>query len=217
MVIYWNEFRETGIESLDKNYKNLFECLDIYSRNIAENQVEEGTRYLFKFLERFISSHFVEEESTLKGIQYPDLDIHRAQHEYFRKKFQTIRKKSCLAPDFAIEVHRDIIDWIVLHVSKSDMQWSAYMKSKKDTTERMPAQSVCPKCGKPAGRGKFCGECGFLLGVAKCPKCGEVITTTGKFCINCGEPLATKSCPSCGTPVSPGAVFCNSCGSKLVP
>ncbi|MFA5161060.1 MAG: hemerythrin domain-containing protein [Elusimicrobiales bacterium] len=215
MVLYWNEFRETGLESLDRHYKDLFECLDLYSRNIAENQVEEGTRYLFKFLERFINLHFTEEEKLLRDRKYPDVDIHVTQHEYFRKKFQNIKRKSCLAPDFPIEVHRDIIDWLVLHVTKADMQWGAFIKSSGGAETTTRTEVICPKCGNPAGRGKFCGQCGFLLGVAKCPKCNEVITGTGKFCTNCGENLETKTCPSCSLSLPPNATFCSSCGTKV--
>jgi predicted amidophosphoribosyltransferase len=50
-------------------------------------------------------------------------------------------------------------------------------------------QTLCSKCGKPAGEGKFCG--------------------------NCGEPLALNSCPKCQAAVQPGTKFCPECGSKL--
>ena len=32
--------------------------------------------------------------------------------------------------------------------------------------------TVCPRCGKPAGTGKFCNECGAPLGTNRCPNCG---------------------------------------------
>ena len=49
--------------------------------------------------------------------------------------------------------------------------------------------TLCPECGKPAGEGKFCSEC--------------------------GAPLAQIQCPKCGTPLKPGTKFCNECGQKL--
>lgn len=33
--------------------------------------------------------------------------------------------------------------------------------------------TVCPVCGKPAGTGKFCNNCGASLALAVCPKCGR--------------------------------------------
>lgn len=55
--------------------------------------------------------------------------------------------------------------------------------------EIKPTQTICPVCGKPAG--------------------------TGKFCINCGTPLTLTKCPKCGAEITPGARFCPECGNKL--
>lgn len=49
--------------------------------------------------------------------------------------------------------------------------------------------TLCPKCGKPSGGGKFCN--------------------------NCGEPLAGGKCPDCGADLAPGVKFCGECGRKL--
>lgn len=50
-------------------------------------------------------------------------------------------------------------------------------------------QTACPQCGKPAGEGKFCNNCGASLGLAKCPKCGTGNQAGTKFCGECGEKL----------------------------
>jgi len=47
--------------------------------------------------------------------------------------------------------------------------------------------TVCPKCGKPAGEGKFCGECGASLKTNVCPKCGAENNPSSKFCAECGN------------------------------
>jgi hypothetical protein len=50
-------------------------------------------------------------------------------------------------------------------------------------------QTICPQCGKPAGEGKFCNNCGASLGLAKCPKCGVGNQAGTKFCGECGGKL----------------------------
>jgi membrane protease subunit (stomatin/prohibitin family) len=47
-------------------------------------------------------------------------------------------------------------------------------------------QTICPECGKPAGTGKFCSNCGAPLDVLKCPKCGAESPIGTKFCGECG-------------------------------
>ena len=81
--------------------------------------------------------------------------------------------------------------------------------------------TMCPVCGKPAGTGTFCNNCGASLELKICPKCGAKNAQTVHFCNNCGEnlqqPAAPPSgkCPSCGVDNPPGTKFCGGCGAKL--
>jgi len=50
-------------------------------------------------------------------------------------------------------------------------------------------QTLCQKCGKPAGEGKFCNNCGAPLGMKKCPKCGATNQAAIKFCGECGTKI----------------------------
>ena len=50
-------------------------------------------------------------------------------------------------------------------------------------------QTICPSCGKPAGTGKFCNNCGAPLNLAKCPKCGAMNQPGTRFCGDCGAKL----------------------------
>ena len=76
--------------------------------------------------------------------------------------------------------------------------------------------AVCPECGKPAGNGKFCNNCGASLEQKKCPKCGAVVAQGMKFCGECGAPINTSAvCPNCGKENEPGTKFCGECGTKL--
>ena len=50
-------------------------------------------------------------------------------------------------------------------------------------------QTICPTCGKPAGQGKFCNNCGVKLSVQKCKKCGAKNLAGTRFCSECGTKL----------------------------
>ena len=78
--------------------------------------------------------------------------------------------------------------------------------------------TICPVCGKPAGTGKFCNNCGASLALKVCPACGAQNPQSGRFCSGCGASLtapAQGKCPSCGTECPPGTKFCGGCGTKL--
>ncbi|MGA8303629.1 MAG: zinc ribbon domain-containing protein [Thermoplasmata archaeon] len=49
--------------------------------------------------------------------------------------------------------------------------------------------TLCPSCGKPAGAGKFCNNCGAPLGFKICPKCQHPNPPTVNFCGDCGAKL----------------------------
>jgi hypothetical protein len=85
--------------------------------------------------------------------------------------------------------------------------------------------TICPSCGKHAGAGKFCNNCGANMEAKECPQCGAKNQPTVRFCNNCGanlsapapppEPIATGKCSACGMDNPPGTKFCGECGNKL--
>lgn len=81
--------------------------------------------------------------------------------------------------------------------------------------------TICPVCGKPAGTGKFCSNCGASLSLNKCPNCGSENAQGARFCNNCGTPMTapqqaqTGICSNCGKKNAPGTKFCGDCGTKL--
>ncbi len=82
--------------------------------------------------------------------------------------------------------------------------------------------TICPNCGKPAGSGKFCNNCGASMALKVCPNCGAQNSQTVRFCNNCGTNLSAATVPSgkcsqCGTENTPGTKFCGNCGNKLIP
>ncbi len=49
--------------------------------------------------------------------------------------------------------------------------------------------TVCPSCGKPAGTGKFCSNCGASMEMKECSQCGAQNAPSARFCNNCGTKL----------------------------
>lgn len=76
--------------------------------------------------------------------------------------------------------------------------------------------TLCPSCGRPAGNGKFCANCGAALGLNKCANCGASVALGMKFCSECGSPMTRSTvCSSCGNENEPGTKFCGECGARL--
>jgi len=82
--------------------------------------------------------------------------------------------------------------------------------------------TICPVCGKLAGSGKFCNNCGASMDLKECPKCGARNALAVRFCNNCGTNLSAAAapppgkCPACGFDNPPGTRFCGECGKQLI-
>ncbi|MCF6465161.1 zinc ribbon domain-containing protein [Clostridium sp. Cult2] len=77
---------------------------------------------------------------------------------------------------------------------------------------------VCQNCGKPAGTGKFCNNCGALLDLNTCSNCGAKNAQGVRFCNQCGASMITPAlirCPVCNEENPLGTKFCGNCGNKL--
>lgn len=71
---------------------------------------------------------------------------------------------------------------------REDIQTAAE-KTQVFTGEITSKQTTCPACGKPAGEGKFCNNCGAPLGMLVCQKCGAQSPVGTNFCGECGGGL----------------------------
>ncbi len=68
--------------------------------------------------------------------------------------------------------------------------WKKAAETTVFTGEVESKVTICPVCGKPAGTGKFCVNCGAPLEMIKCPKCGAENPPGTNFCGNCGNRLS---------------------------
>lgn len=110
---------------------------------------------------------------------------------------------------YVAKAHADAMKRNIDEAGETATVWQGAIESKT---------TVCPNCGKPAGTGKFCNNCGTSMELKTCSICGAKNALTTRFCNNCGNQLdkpASNNCPNCGNENSPGTKFCGECGAKL--
>ena len=112
---------------------------------------------------------------------------------------------------YVAQAHAKAMQRNIDEAGESATVWQGAIESKT---------TICPSCGKPAGSGKFCNNCGASMELRECPRCGARNALSVRFCNNCGENLtqlavASGKCPSCGFENPPGTKFCGDCGNKL--
>ncbi len=88
------------------------------------------------------------------------------------------------APREGVEVASAKADKMVEDIEDQIAQTQVYNGDAEEEKE-----TSCPKCGKPAGKGKFCTNCGAALDKTECPKCGAENEVDASFCAECGTQL----------------------------
>jgi predicted RNA-binding Zn-ribbon protein involved in translation (DUF1610 family) len=84
------------------------------------------------------------------------------------------------APREAVEVAAARADKMVSDIREKAADTTVF------TGEIDERATLCPQCGKPAGEGKFCNNCGAPLNLLECPKCGAKSPVGTRFCGECG-------------------------------
>ena len=112
---------------------------------------------------------------------------------------------------YVAQAHAEAMKRNINEAGQAATVWQGEIESKT---------TICNACGKPAGTGKFCNNCGASMDLKECQKCGAKNAQTVRFCNNCGENLQqtavqTGKCSGCGFENTPGTKFCGNCGSKL--
>lgn len=110
---------------------------------------------------------------------------------------------------FVAKARSDAMRRNIEEAAQTAVVWKGELESKT---------TVCPICGKPAGNGKFCNNCGASLALAVCPQCGAKNAQGVRFCNQCGASMSqprVSKCPGCGEENPPGTKFCGNCGTKI--
>lgn len=86
---------------------------------------------------------------------------------------------------------REAVEVAAAHAQKKAADIAGKAKATQVFTgEIEKKQTLCPKCSKPAGSGKFCNNCGAPISLAQCSKCGAKNPAGTRFCGECGTKIS---------------------------
>jgi hemerythrin len=123
-MITWSQEFETGVASVDSDHRRLAEGLNDLEKALSSGSGSKQITSLLEFLERYASEHFAREESCMSRLQCPTAAANKAAHQEFIAKFETARVRlknsSGSAALVAVQVHRELCDWIVNHILRID-------------------------------------------------------------------------------------------------
>lgn len=130
-LIEWSEKYETGIESIDKQHKNMAMYINEFYKNINSKGNAASIGDIISKLLTYTKEHFSYEEELFEKYNYPEITEHLKAHDDLKGKvseYQDRYEQERIIP--TAEMLGFLIDWFLLHIKQVDFKYVDYLKSK---------------------------------------------------------------------------------------
>lgn len=133
MAINWTDELSTGVLLIDRQHQEIFKRYNTYLDACKKGAGRNDLAELIDFLVKYVADHFSHEEQVMKQYKYPDLDTHIEEHKKLTNMVHGFKDR--LATDgpslgAMVEVNRSLLDWLVDHIKKSDLELGSFLNQK---------------------------------------------------------------------------------------
>ena len=121
----WNESFSVNVSEIDEQHHRWIDLINKLHDAIMDKKISSKTtdKILSEMID-YTHFHFTFEEEYMKKINYPDLQKHHYQHEFFTKniigKLQEERAGGLV---LSSEVMRMMMNWLQEHILQEDMKY----------------------------------------------------------------------------------------------
>lgn len=121
----------TGIDKIDEQHGAMLFLLNKLEKYFKEGKGEKAISDSLSFLENYVKTHFKTEEEYMIKYHYPDYEVHKLEHEKFRKDFAMKRLKILrgVSKSESILLLKSLRDWYENHILKTDIVLASFLKS----------------------------------------------------------------------------------------
>jgi hemerythrin len=133
----WNESFSVDIPLIDQQHKKLFDIGERVYRLIEEDYNNKNFHEIMNLIDelyKYTKYHFEEEEKIMKFYNFPELSIHRHEHNKFIEYLDDIRiGEIAKEEDSALnDLISFIASWIVRHIGSVDVKYKEYIMKKNN-------------------------------------------------------------------------------------
>lgn len=125
-TIPWSKRYEIGVESIDKQHKQLFTTINkLMTLGKEEGKKEWVCREGVKYLKNHVIEHFQHEEGYMRSIDYPDFEVHKRLHDDFQINTLPSLEAELEDTKYSEEAMRHFlgvsIGWLLAHTQTEDL------------------------------------------------------------------------------------------------
>jgi len=129
-AIVWKDEYSVGVKVIDDQHKELFRRVNKLFEDVSKGNVATVLETL-DFLNSYVIYHFSAEEQLMARSEYPELEMHRKEHEWFKKEVLSIREqvqKDGLGVSLTLKLNKLLVSWLIDHVTKTDIKFAPYIR-----------------------------------------------------------------------------------------
>lgn len=133
MAIQWTPNLAVGIEQIDNQHKELYRCVNQLLDACNQGKGRQVLGEAVDFLERYVITHFRDEEALMQRFAYPKYNEQKTAHNLFINKIAEIKKtfeKEGSSINVIVITNQTVVEWLNNHISKMDTQLGAFLKDK---------------------------------------------------------------------------------------
>ena len=133
MAIEWKEDLAINVKEVDDQHKELFIKVNDLFTACNAGKGKENIDNVIKYLQDYVVLHFSSEEKLQKQNNYPQYEVHKAQHEQFVRDFLALKDKidkNGVTGLTIVQLNQVLVDWLINHIRKSDKALGIFLKEK---------------------------------------------------------------------------------------
>jgi len=127
----WDESYSVGVRVLDEDHQRLLHLINNFQTAARYNTGEHFVRQALDELIDYTKTHFAREEQLMESNGYPDLEVHRKQHEEMIAKVGEEVARFEQDPDGTVdELLTFLKEWLIHHILGTDMEYGPFLNDK---------------------------------------------------------------------------------------
>ena len=129
-AIVWKNEYSVGVKVIDDQHKELFKRVNKLFDDVSKGNVTTVLETL-DFLNSYVIYHFSAEEQLMAKANYPELESHKNEHEWFKSEILFIREqveRNGLGVSLTLKLNKLLVSWLINHVTKTDAKFAPYLK-----------------------------------------------------------------------------------------
>ncbi len=130
-MLEWSDDLATGIQKVDEQHKEIIKKVNELYYHGSNGLEQEVILEMIRFLEKYIVTHFREEEEYQEKCKYPNISEHKRYHRELEKEVLELKQRAeteGATATLITKANRILGSWLVEHIRREDKDFATYYR-----------------------------------------------------------------------------------------